>query len=277
MGTSVASPTILKQNSGASKIGTASGDDLQTKLDSLAAADSALSDAIGDEETARAAADSALSDAIGDEETAREAADSALADSIAALDSAKQDNLVSGDNIKTINGESLLGSEDIEIKPLGEVVAVNTLSGDGVSEFSLSSDYDYFEIVIYGLAGSGSTTYLVAQLSSDDGATWRSDLQYMRLEVASSSASVNNATSQSNIQLLSSQFSSSSLASGKLVILSPGPSGTRTFFSFSAYSHDRNQYGGGYTAGDATVDKVRIAPGAGTFSGTMVLKGYKNE
>ena len=259
MGTSVASPTILKQNSGASKIGTASGDDLQTKLDSLAAADSALSDA------------------IGDEETAREAADSALADSIAALDSAKQDNLVSGDNIKTINGESLLGSEDIEIKPLGEVVAVNTLSGDGVSEFSLSSDYDYFEIVIYGLAGSGSTTYLVAQLSSDDGATWRSDLQYMRLEVASSSASVNNATSQSNIQLLSSQFSSSSLASGKLVILSPGPSGTRTFFSFSAYSHDRNQYGGGYTAGDATVDKVRIAPGAGTFSGTMVLKGYKNE
>ena len=36
MGTSVASPTILKQNSGASKIGTASGDDLQTVLGLLA-------------------------------------------------------------------------------------------------------------------------------------------------------------------------------------------------------------------------------------------------
>lgn len=79
----------------------------------------------------------------------------------------KQDKLVSGQNIKTINGESLLGSEDIEISPAisyqtGEVLTGGTWI-DGKPIYR-----GYFNIP--GLYGHGTTlTTGIAQIINAGG------------------------------------------------------------------------------------------------------------
>lgn len=68
--------------------------------------------AVKAEQTAREQADTANANAIATEVTERKAADATLQDNI----DKKQDTLESGTNIKTVNGESLLGSGDLAIR-----------------------------------------------------------------------------------------------------------------------------------------------------------------
>lgn len=61
------------------------------------------------------------------------------------LDNTKQDTLVSGENIKTINNQSILGEGNITIQGGGgmsTVVTDDTLDGDGSEENPLSVDVD---------------------------------------------------------------------------------------------------------------------------------------
>ena len=76
------------------------------------AADTALGGRIDTEISDRKAADTALGTRIDTEITDRKAADNALQTAI----DGKQATLVSGSNIKTVNGNSLLGSGNLEIK-----------------------------------------------------------------------------------------------------------------------------------------------------------------
>lgn len=54
----------------------------------------------------------------------------------------KQDTLVSGTNIKTVNGNSLLGSGDITISGGGDVDLSNYLAKDNTTEFTPTGDYN---------------------------------------------------------------------------------------------------------------------------------------
>ena len=67
--------------------------------------------AVKAEQAAREQADTANANAIATEVTERKAADATLQDNI----DKKQDTLESGTNIKTVNGESLLGSGDLSV------------------------------------------------------------------------------------------------------------------------------------------------------------------
>lgn len=65
--------------------------------------------------------------------TNEDAADLPVSDATQAALNAKQDTLVSGTNIKTINSTSLLGSGDIAISGSGTVTTVSIVSANGVS------------------------------------------------------------------------------------------------------------------------------------------------
>ena len=99
--------------------------------------------AVAAETTAREQADTANAEAITAETAERKAADQTLQGNI----DKKQDKLISGTNIKTINGESILGSGDL---PVG-VTSINKGAGEGAEVFNdldpanASGDYSHAE------------------------------------------------------------------------------------------------------------------------------------
>ena len=90
----------------------ANSDAITKEIVARTAADKTNADAIAKETADRVAADTALGTRIDTEITDRKAADNALQTAI----DGKQATLVSGSNIKTVNGNSLLGSGNLEIK-----------------------------------------------------------------------------------------------------------------------------------------------------------------
>lgn len=90
----------------------ANSDAITKEIVTRTAADKTNADAIAKETADRVAADTALGTRIDTEITDRKAADNALQTAI----DGKQATLVSGSNIKTVNGNSLLGSGNLEIK-----------------------------------------------------------------------------------------------------------------------------------------------------------------
>lgn len=92
------------------------------------------------------------------------------------LDDKKQDNLVSGTNIKTINGENIVGSGDLKIKSdisvgiifpfAGSTVPSGYLLCDG-SKISRTTYANLFKVIgtTYG-SGDGSTTFALPNYSS---------------------------------------------------------------------------------------------------------------
>lgn len=70
--------------------------------------------------------------------------------------SGKQDNLVSGNNIKTINGESILGSGDIEIG--GSSIVIFNPGGDPAEEYAKLVDaHNNNRIVYFGMPNDDGT------------------------------------------------------------------------------------------------------------------------
>lgn len=67
----------------------------------------------------------------------------------------KQDTLVSGTNIKTINGESVLGSGDISVEGGSSVIANPTLSGSEADLTSITIDGTNYQV------SSGSSLNIV--------------------------------------------------------------------------------------------------------------------
>ena len=96
--------------------------------------------AISAEQQARQQADTANAEAIMAETAERKASDQALQGNI----DKKQDALVSGTNIKTINGESILGAGDLKAGGLPFVI---NLTGDGSAENPYEIDKTFDEIV----------------------------------------------------------------------------------------------------------------------------------
>ena len=90
----------------------ANSDAITKEIVTRTAADKTNADAIAKETADRVAADTALGTRIDTEITDCKAADNALQTAI----DGKQATLVSGSNIKTVNGNSLLGSGNLEIK-----------------------------------------------------------------------------------------------------------------------------------------------------------------
>ena len=91
---------------------------------------------------------------------------------------AKQDKLVSGTNVKTINGESILGEGDIEISGGTVDVSSSTIKGiSSTTELSLAFDADgklaivkYSPIVVSNVAGGG--TYELGSTRTSITITW---------------------------------------------------------------------------------------------------------
>jgi hypothetical protein len=69
----------------------------------------------------------------------------------------KQDTLVSGSNIKTVNGQSLIGSGDVKIRSRKDYVRTTLFSGrQGSGPISLSQNWDNFdELIFYGSHDNG--------------------------------------------------------------------------------------------------------------------------
>lgn len=76
---------------------------------------------------------------------------------LSAVESAKQDTLVSGTNIKTINSASLLGSGDIEI-PIGLQAGATAFSAVSSVEISTPSTYKYYILIFKDLVASVAGT-----------------------------------------------------------------------------------------------------------------------
>ncbi len=93
--------------------------------------------AVKAEQAAREQADTANANAIATEVTERKAADATLQDNI----DKKQDTLESGTNIKTVNGESLLGSGDLSVS--GGLPTIKAGEGQ-FSEIFNFSDSPYY-------------------------------------------------------------------------------------------------------------------------------------
>ena len=114
---------------------------------------------LSEDEEVTAAALNALSDAIDDK-----ADTTAVTASIAAAVSDKQDTLVSGTNIKTINNESLLGSGNIDIQGGSSINVVQisgTSTGDVMSQNAvtngLNDKIQDFNMSVHNWLGSGVT------------------------------------------------------------------------------------------------------------------------
>lgn len=78
--------------------------------------------------------------------------------------STKQDTLVSGTNIKTINGSSVLGSGDLTIDTGGNYTAGNGISISGSGEISVINPLP-MSLILYNYSISGKTK---TQIESDD-------------------------------------------------------------------------------------------------------------
>lgn len=77
---------------------------------------------------------------------------------------AKQDALVSGENIKTVNGKSLLGSGNIEIEGGGGGVFDVTINGDSVVTDGVAS---FTANTSYGIGHNQVGFYVVSPSESD--------------------------------------------------------------------------------------------------------------
>ena len=71
----------------------------------------------------------------------------------------EQEKLKSGENIKTIDGESILGSGDLDVKIAGEFDILNKVFGDNIEQFDMS----YSEI-------NEALEVLIDEVKSNDGA-----------------------------------------------------------------------------------------------------------
>jgi len=93
---------------------------------------------------------------------------SALASALAG----KQNTLISGTNIKTVNGNSLLGSGDIIAGGSCAFISEATASNSAVIDFTLPTGYAYFELFIEHLIPQTNSTSLFLRVSVDGGATF---------------------------------------------------------------------------------------------------------
>ena len=126
------------------------------------ATESFVTTAVSGESTERQKQDTALGGMIAAETEAREAADSAINQTIAT----KQDTLVSGTNIKTINSQSILGQGNIEIQVEGG--GITDAPNDGKLYGRKSEQWS--EVVIpdtSNLATKSEIPTKVSQLSND--------------------------------------------------------------------------------------------------------------
>ena len=77
------------------------------------------------------------------------------------LDTAKQDTLVSGTNIKTVNGNSLLGSGDLVISG-GSSKYVGTITGDGATtSFTITHNLDSRDVIVQVYDNTSYETVIV--------------------------------------------------------------------------------------------------------------------
>jgi len=104
--------------------------------------------------------------AVAAEETARQDADTALGERI----DTKQAALVSGTNIKTVNGNSLLGEGDIEIKAGSEPLIVTMTRRASDATFR---DTDKTSAEIAAAFNAGQVVLVYDTMNDNEGALWR--------------------------------------------------------------------------------------------------------
>lgn len=97
-------------------------------------------------------------EAINQEAEKRVTGDKALAVQLQALETTKQDVLVSGSNIKTINGQSVLGNGDLTIEASGAEVEVSQTTGNSttavMSQNAVTNELDKINDSLSNIDGS---------------------------------------------------------------------------------------------------------------------------
>ena len=110
---------------------------LESETARSTAEDGRLSEALAAETASRIAEDSALRQSIDTETAERKAAD----DTVTTILGGKQDLLVSGQNIKSVDGQSLLGKGNLDISgPINDSIAAETRARETADE-SIRSDF----------------------------------------------------------------------------------------------------------------------------------------
>jgi hypothetical protein len=197
--------------------------------------------------------------------------------------------LVSGTNIKTINGGSVLGSGDLAVGGgswifLSSVTASNSATVD--LDYAFDTTYDAYKIVASDL--SFTVNAVEAYIRVKIGGSYAtSAYQYFQMAFASGESTFSgalSANSQPEIPLLESKGSSASQASVnfELTLYVPGSSSKNKMMtivgvSFDTDSRARNIQGALGIANTGVLQGVRFYPVVGNVStGTLRLYGIKN-
>ena len=129
---------------------------LSEDLGSLSTADSSLDTKISVEDSINDSVDQSLDSRISKEDSINDSVDVSLASSI----SGKQNTLVSGTNIKTINGSSILGSGNISISGVANPITIASINGSGVS--GLTNAISASILIPAGTITTNKTIYIKA-------------------------------------------------------------------------------------------------------------------
>jgi hypothetical protein len=199
-----------------------------------------------------------------------------------------QPTLVSGTNIKTINGGSVLGSGDLVLSSDYVLISTVTASASSTVDLVFPSGYASFQIIASNVVCSVSNSAIMARFSVDGGSTFDAtsgNYMWLRgiLESATPSESLGRGLSATEMQLLQSGSNTSNTGGANFIAYINNPINASftsillTGSSISTGANDPRLYRAlGYrVVSTGGVNAVRWLPGSGTMTGQFKLYGIK--
>lgn len=192
---------------------------------------------------------------------------------------AKQDTLVSGTSIKTVNGNSLLGAGDLVIATGGAMELVGAITANNSATITISglnSSYIAYKVLANSILLS--TSYQDIRLQAKNSTGWMTSTYYSSA-IIDHNTSLNSANAY-DISIITSGSAVETL-SLELNILNPSNSGRYKQCSWVALSGSSGGFqkalgGGVFGSSTAPVTDIRIYPSSGYFtSGVFYIYGIK--
>lgn len=197
---------------------------------------------------------------------------------------------VSGTDIKTINGSSILGSGDLAVGG-GSWIYLSTVTASGSStvdiETTINSTYDQYVITASDIYwGGGNTDSILSCQLKIDGA-YKTDAYYgVNLDYSSGAGAYANTVSgaASAARILYSTSAADRLGAFQMVLFQPSNTTRRKAFTSKGYiiynaassTPIRMDAVGYYSNSTGAITGVRFLPATGTLYGTFRLYGIKN-
>lgn len=197
--------------------------------------------------------------------------------------SGKQATLVSGTNIKTVNGSSLLGSGDLSVTPGSVVLASHAFTGSESSWDSgtLPTGYSMLEIEIYGR--TAKATALDDSKLTFNGDNAGTNYPYVRVSKAGSSSPTGTSSTGAAAMLVALQGSTVANVYGHFILKVPNHEDTNGYkvgSSEESYNDGTNfatRSGANWWKNTGAITSVQLASETGTnyaVGSRIVVRGF---